>query len=354
MDLLSKKRFLATNLITIITLFTLILAGGIVRSSGSGMGCPDWPKCFDQYVPPTDITQLPAGYQLKYVTKRIAKNEHLAKTLDRLGYKKMAYRIRHDLTIQQPEVFNAIKTWTEYLNRVIGAVCGLFLVACSFFSWAYIRSAKRIFFLSFGNVLLVVFQAWLGSLVVSTNLLSWTVTVHMLVALLILAISIYTYFYALYGCESVDSTDRSSIFLSGLSIFVLLLTLMQVVLGTEVREQIDFVATTMSALSRSEWVSKVGFNSNFHRDMAILVLVLNSVLFGMIRRHYQPNELAFRYGVYILLLVFLQILIGAVLYYLSLPPIAQAMHILLASLLFGAQFYLILLMGRNKIYLGNE
>ena len=88
--------------------------------------------------------------------------------------------------------------------------------------------------------------------------------------------------------------------------------------------------------------------------MAILVLVLNSVLFVMIRRHYQPNELAFRYGVYILLLVFLQILIGAVLYYLSLPPIAQAMHILLASLLFGAQFYLILLMGRNKIYLGNE
>ena len=147
-----ERRFIIINYFTIIALFVLILAGGVVRSTGSGMGCPDWPKCFDRYVPPTSISQLPADYQTKYVAKRQKKNQRFAKTLDVLGFSDLAQRLRDDRSILRPESFNAAKTWTEYINRLIGAITGVFLFACAILSAVYLKSRKRIFFLSLFNI----------------------------------------------------------------------------------------------------------------------------------------------------------------------------------------------------------
>jgi cytochrome c oxidase assembly protein subunit 15 len=344
----SEKRFLAINYITIVSLFLVILAGGVVRSTGSGMGCPDWPKCFDQYIPPTHISQLPANYQQKYVDRRVQKNERFAKSLDVFGYGEMAYRIRNDKSILQPEEFNAAKTWTEYVNRLVGAITGLFMIACAVSSWQYFKSRKRIFFLSLFNLILVGYQGWLGSIVVSTNLLAWIVTVHMLIAIAILAIAIYTYYQArvLRDKEMLSSTQAGGIKI--LAYAGLLLTLIQITLGTEVREQIDMISAAMNNFNRSEWVKQVGTNFDYHRDLAILVIIVNVISFSMIRKRYLTKGYQYKYISYVLLLIVLQIVTGLALSYMSLPPFAQAAHILLATLVFGSQFYLLLLLN-NKV-----
>jgi cytochrome c oxidase assembly protein subunit 15 len=195
-----------------------------------------------------------------------------------------------------------------------------------------------------------VFQAWLGSIVVSTNLLAWVVTVHMLVAFAIVAISIYTFFQARILRERSLLANQEPGPIRIITIIALWLTVFQVALGTEVREQIDGVAAAMKGFDRAEWVQQVGFEFNFHRDLAIAVLVFNLVLLIMIRRKYMGSTFHFRYMTYVILLIGVQIVTGMTLSRFGLPPVAQAAHILLASLIFGAQYYLLLLLKQNRLY----
>jgi heme a synthase len=346
----NERRFLAFNQLSIVSLFVLILAGGVVRSTGSGMGCPDWPKCFDRVVPPTTESELPADYQQRFVQGRIKKNNRFANTLESLGFKDAATAIREDKSILKPEIFNAAKTWTEYVNRLIGAITGLFLLICAALSVTYLRSRKRIFVLSVFNLFLVVFQAWLGSIVVSTNLLSWVVTVHMLVALIILAISIYTFFQARVLRERSLLANQHPGVVRTLTIIAIALTIVQTVLGTDVREQVDAVAAQMDYYNRAEWLSKVGYTFNIHRDLGIVVLLFNLLLLIVIRRKYMGSTYHFKYMTYILLLIGIQMVVGITLSRLALPPVAQAAHILLACLIFGSQYYLLLMLKQNRLY----
>ncbi len=335
----SKTTYQKFNIATVVLLFVLILAGGVVRSSGSGMGCPDWPKCFGRYIPPTNSSELPADYKEKYVAGRIKKNIKFAKTLDLFGYSDLARRIREDRSILVPEDFNPAKTWTEYVNRLIGAISGFFLLFTAIFSFSYIRENKWIPVLSIFNVVLVGFQGWLGSIVVSTNLVAWIVTVHMVLALVILAISIATYHMArVYGKHKV----KTKLVVQLVALVALLLSTLQIVFGTEVRETIDAVSSHLQGGYREDWISSAGSIFTRHRDVATVVLLLNVGLFVLIRRYFNRHSIHQQIMSFTFLIIMLQIVTGILLSYWSLPPFAQAAHIVLASLIFGAQFYLLL------------
>src|SRR5690606_26005550 len=142
----------------------------------------DWPKCFDSVVPPTNVSQLPENYQFKYIEGRVKKNQRFADFLEKVGQDELAEKIRNDQSVLEPEVFNASKTWTEYVNRLIGALTGIFLIILAVRSYVYIKKASRIFWLSLANLFITIYQGWLGSIVVSTNLTQWVVTLHMILA----------------------------------------------------------------------------------------------------------------------------------------------------------------------------
>jgi cytochrome c oxidase assembly protein subunit 15 len=345
----AEVRFIFINFISIVSLFLLILAGGIVRSSGSGMGCPDWPKCFDQYIPPTDISQLPADYKIKYVAEREKKNKKFAQLLDKMGYRDLALKIRNDQSIKVPEEFNPNKTWTEYINRLIGAITGLLLVFTFFRSRIYFKKKPSIFWLSLINLFLVLFQAWLGSIVVSTNLLAWVITLHVLLALVILAISIYTWHKAKFKELSTSLEIIKSKLLYCTSILALIITTFQIAIGTRVRESIDAIIDAFPSLPRNQWILQLGHILNYHRDMAILTLLVNLAVYFLISKFYKKDNVVFNYINGVFILIISQIIVGSILSHLALPPIAQATHILLASLLFGAQFYLVLLIGQKPL-----
>ncbi|WP_231427894.1 MULTISPECIES: heme A synthase [Pedobacter] len=346
----SEQRFIKINFITIIVTLLVILAGGIVRSTGSGMGCPDWPKCFDRYIPPTNVSQLPADYKEKYVAGRMKKNEKFAKYLESMGKIELANSIRNDKSITLPEEFNPAKTWVEYINRLTGVFAGIFLLLTAIYSFTYRKTAKRIIVLSILNIFVVGYQAWLGSIVVSTNLAQWVVTVHMLLAIVILAISIYTYNYAKQLNKAPSVIMYRILWLKGFLLFTLVVSIIQIVLGTEVRESVDVIAKSLSYSIRESWISKVGSIFSYHRDLAILVVITNGIVYKMVIDRFSGKAAPLLTARFILITLLIQLLSGFALAYIAFPPAAQAIHILFSTLLFSLQFYLYLLVYRTSTY----
>lgn len=354
MKSIAYRRFRFVGLLTVVAIYLLILVGGIVRSTGSGMGCPDWPKCFGTWVPPTDIRELPANYKEVYTAQRVAKNQKLALTLQRLGFAQVAGSIFAHPTQYIETDFNPIKTWIEYVNRLLGALIGIFVFLTAVAAWSYRQRNPPVFWLAVGAWLLTGVQGWLGSLVVSTNLLPVMVTVHMGLALLIVAMLLYAVDRAQMQEDQTQDKQSNSLRLQyvpsgGLSAVLwigLIVTFGQIVLGTQVREQVDIASAVANYANRANWIAQLGSSFTIHRafSAAVVVLVLYTAYelwsLGLYLRRLAQGMVA---------MLVMEVLAGLVLAYGALPPAVQPIHLMLATSLFGLQFLGLLAVGRLGI-----
>ena len=352
------RRFRSFGILTVIAVYLLILVGGVVRSTGSGMGCPDWPKCFGQWVPPTEASQLPANYKEVYTAQRVAKNQKLARTLQKMGFAQVAGSIFAHPTQYIETDFNPVKTWIEYINRLLGALIGVFVFLTVVFALPYWRGDRAIFWLALASFLLTGVQGYLGSLVVSTNLLPVMVTIHMALALVIVALLLYAVDRARWGRTTETDADAAATLktiaaeirpqrtLVGWLWAALLLTFWQIMLGTQVREQVDIVSAAADYLGRDNWVSQLGSTFSVHRTMSAAVLLLN-VYVGYELWQLGRERLR-RLVTATLAIIGLEIAVGVVLASFALPPAAQPVHLTLATVLFGVQFLLLLAVARAR------
>ena len=52
------SRFTRLTLLALMTTYVLVVIGAIVRGTGSGMGCPDWPTCYGAWIPPLSLIHI--------------------------------------------------------------------------------------------------------------------------------------------------------------------------------------------------------------------------------------------------------------------------------------------------------
>jgi cytochrome c oxidase assembly protein subunit 15 len=304
------KTFARLALATTIATYLLILVGALVRASGAGLGCPDWPMCYGRWIPPTSVSQLPAGFD--------------------------------------PATFNAVLTWTEYTNRLLGVSIGFLITATVVAALRWHRSEARILWPSVAALLLVGIEGWLGGQVVRSGLEPWMISAHLIFALLIVTLLLYATFVAYRLRDATGlSAGPERTRLARFAAAVIGVLLLQIYLGTLVRGGMEVAVDADPDLPRSAWLAAVASQDQVHRGMAVLVVLAVAALMLQIRTRFAEDRPLVLWATLAAILAAGQIAIGVILARMGLPPAAQVLHLSVASLLLGALVMVVLLAGRG-------
>jgi len=293
------RRFRRFAVTTVVATYLLIFVGGLVRVSGAGLGCPDWPRCFGRWIPPTSVSQLPA-------------------TMD-------------------ASLFNFTLAWIEYINRLVGVTIGILIFITTALAFLNFRREKRILYPSVAALLLVAYQGWQGSQVVSSGLEPFLITVHMVLAFLIVSLLIYVSQQAYY-LESPETEARSQYPPEAKKLILGLwgVVIVQIILGTQVRSLIEVAADKFPLFSEGALLNAADPLSYLHGLLGVLVAGLTWYIGDrMLKRSQRPSPLV-EYGAKIMmLLVAAQIAVGGILIGFHLPDLMQLYHLWIASLFTG-------------------
>lgn len=329
--------------ITLISVYLIFLAGAVVRMTGSGMGCPDWPKCFGYLIPPTSEEQITWKPNKSFEEGMIIVKDEVLYVAEKDIITSAEFNVNNweKYTKHDYAKFNTYHTWTEYINRLASVLSGfvfIFLVLGSLKFW---KQNKKIPILAFIALFLMGFEAWLGKTVVDTNLKPTIITIHMVVGLLIIALLLIL----LFTVTEKQKTYKYHALFSKLLVISVVFSLIQIAMGTQVRQFIDEQVKAYGFENKQYSLMNPSFKFYFHRSFTIAIVLVN---FGMFYLN-QIKDLGYGLVNWIVFLIFLETITGILMYYAEFPIGTQAIHLLAGAILFGLQFYLWLQSRRLKV-----
>lgn len=317
---MTRFQKLATLALTFVLI--LIFVGAIVRVTGAGLGCPDWPTCWGCIIPPWDASQVDLS-KIDF--------EKFQKKAERLGRDPETVTPEHIL-----ESFNPRHVWTEFINRLFALPVGFFTLATFIAAFGQPRERRIVWWSSLASVLLVGINAVMGARVVYSGLKPGILTTHMALAMLLIVLLTFT---AWRGRDqpwrlSIDSTVAKRVRIWVGLLFVLVVV--EGIMGTQIREMTDALAKSHSGGDRSEWVGELEQSWVYlgHRSFSWAILVVSSIAYFTTQKgsSNQPGAAA----KVTFAIVLTQMVLGLIMSQFHIYAAIQVLHVGLAGVLLSS------------------
>jgi len=325
---MGHNAYLKLNWLSIFFIFLLFVIGGLVRSTGSGMGCPDWPKCLGEYVPPTSESELPVNYEDFFTNQRVQKTERFVSLLKKIGLTDKAAEIENNTSLNESHQFNVLKAYVEYINRLWGAVTGIIVFACFLLSIPYLRNNKKVFIFTTLGFISVFLNALLGAVVVNSNLIGGIVTAHFIAAFASICFFIIARHFAQPFPSSILTSGQKR-----MAFFLMILIAIQVILGAELRELYDVLN---QVLNFGEKTNALVPTFQYHGLLGILTAIMAIYQLIKIPKTYK----SIKYVKWIAILAVAQLGFGPMALLPETASISKLFHISFGAAIFVLQFYI--------------
>ena len=302
-------------LLSIVLLIVLIFAGAVVRVTGSGLGCPDWPTCWGEFIPPTSIEQVDEAYLEKKLPR-------FKKSAERFG------RNPDEITVERLlEEYDPVQTWIEFTNRLLALPV---LLANFLLMIACLRSQimPKLGVCAFA---LVIISALTGIVVVASGLRSGVLTLYGS------AFSSALCFQASqsHKCVRPGSLRTQIAGPSRPQVMILLSCVMiEWAMGSQIREVTDRLMMEQGIASRGTWIDEISesFIYLIHRSFSWSILIAALWLGYKSRWKGEIPRL-------VLGLVFALMLMGLILSSSGIHAVVQVLHVGVAGGLVAAVYY---------------
>lgn len=313
------NRFQKLAAAALISVIVLIFVGAIVRVSGAGLGCPDWPRCWGRLIPPWKVEQVDLS-RIDF--------EKFQRKAERLGRDPATVTPEHIL-----ESFNPRHTWTEFINRLSTSPVVLFSLATFIASFGQRRRRPGIWWCSLAAVVLVGVNAFLGAMVVYSGLKPGVLTVHMALAMLLIAILAYVTWRGTDRPWTLEIPEASR---RGVQVAVLAalgLIVAEGILGSQIREMTDALAKSHHEAPREEWIDELEAAPVYliHRSFSWLIVAATLVAWNLTRRA-AGGRVGWP-GHLVLALVMAQMVLGLIMAQVRIDAVVQVLHVGLAGVM---------------------